>query len=191
MEVKVTSEAGWVDALIGMSYSYYKGDTPVDTWWEGQRDRAIHRAKVLAFKGGGHNKFLESIGIWVDVNASRAFWSEFDTYRAGITKQSTSTMHTLSKREPRASDFEDGTPVGVISAFHAHWVKYKNDVVLLKHGLPEAFMQRRRIATNYKSLQNIITQRRGHRFKFWDTFIDAVLEQCEHPYYLEQEKTNE
>ena len=186
MEVKVTLEAGWEDALIGMSYSHFKNDQPVDVWWEGQRDKAIKRAKLLAFKGGGHNKFLESIGIWIDVNASRAFWSEMDTYRSGMTKQSTSTMHTLNKRPPEDYDFEDDTPTAVKIAFLAVWEAHKDDVIQLKHGLPESFMQRRRLATNYKSLQNIIAQRRGHRYKFWDIFIGAILEQCEHPYYLEK-----
>jgi hypothetical protein len=187
VEIEVTGEAGWEDALIGMSYSHFKNDVPVDEWWVGQKEKAVKRARLLAFKGGGHNKFLESICIWIDINASRAFWSEFDTYRAGMTKQSTSTMHTLSKRPPKWSDFESGTPEQVFSQFLNYWCEHRDDgIMALKHGLPEAFMQRRRICTNYKTLQNIIAQRRGHRYKFWDTCIDAVLEQCEHPYYLEQ-----
>ena len=72
MEIRVRCEAGWEEALIGMSFSHFKNDVPVDTWWVGQREKAIKRAKLLAFKGGGHNKFLESIGIWIEINAPRA-----------------------------------------------------------------------------------------------------------------------
>lgn len=88
MEVKVLKEEGHEYALRGMAYSYKDRALDPDEWWFGQQQKAEKRAPLLAPKDGGHNKFLESIAVWIDVEASRAFWSEFDTYRVGTTKQS-------------------------------------------------------------------------------------------------------
>lgn len=185
MKVKVLEERGYDLALRGMAYSYKDRAHDPDAWWGDEaRERAAKRSVLLASKDGGHNKFLESIQIWIDVEASRAFWSEFDTYRVGTTKQSESTMHTLSKREPTLEDFEVGTPVEVVAAFHRVWKEAKGDINVLKLSLPEGFLQRRLVNTNYKVLRNIIAQREGHRLKWWGLFVGEVLKQVEHPEFL-------
>ncbi len=180
MQLKVLLEAGYDEALRGMAYSFKDRALPVEEWWEGQRERAEKRAPKLAPMEGGHNKFLESIQVWVDLEACRAFWSEFDTYRVGTTKQSESTMHTLSKRPPTFADFEEGTPEVTIYGFMQVWEFAKGDVTILKQALPEGFLQRRIVCTNYKSLKNILKQREGHRFKWWQVFIDEIVKQIEH-----------
>lgn len=184
MQVKVLMEAGYEEALRGMSYSFKDRALPPEEWWDEQQKRAYNRATLLAHKDGGHNKFLESIQVWLDVEASRAFWSEFDTYRVGTTKQSESTMHTLAKREPTYSDFEGGTLDTTITTFQEIWAKYKGDINVLKCNLPEGFLQRRLVNTNYKSLKNIYAQRLGHRFKWWDVFLNELVAQLEHPEFL-------
>lgn len=184
MQVKILEEAGHELALRGMAYSYKDRSVDPDTWWPGQREKAYRRAAILAHRDGGHNKFLESIQVWIDVEASRAWWSEADTYRVGTTKQSESTMHTLAKRAPVMSDFEEGTDPEVVSVFLRVWQEAKGDITRLKMNLPEGFLQRRLICTNYKALRNIIWQREGHRLKQWEAFRQAVLEQVEHPEWL-------
>lgn len=184
MEVTIKEEAGYEWALRGMALSYYDNSGNVDDWWDSQYEKAVKRSKLLAHKDGGHNKFLESIYLWIEVNATRGFWSEFDTYRAGITKQSTSTMHTLAKRGPVPSDFEDGIDPVMFDAFCIVWEKSKSDITILKENLPEGFLQRRMVCTNYKTLQNIVRQREGHRYERWGYFIDAVLIQCKHPEFI-------
>lgn len=185
MEVKILGEAGYDFALRGMAYSYFRNDENPDSWWEKQREKAQKRAVLLASKDGGHNKYLESTVVWIDVNASRAFHSEMDTYRTGMTKQSTSTMHTLNKRAPIDSDFESETPIEIINFFKDSWDKNKDSIITLKHSLPESFMQRRILCTNYKTLRNIIAQRKGHRYKYWDIFIEQLVSQLEHPELVE------
>ena len=93
-------------------------------------------------------------------------------------------MHTLSKRPPERDDFEEGTDDYQIQGFIVLWEQVKSDIHRLKMNLPEGFLQRRVICTNYKVLRNIIGQREGHRLKLWQTFIDEVLAQAEHPEYL-------
>ena len=56
--------------------------------------------------GPEHCKHLRMIMVWADITTSLTVWKQFDTYRAGIEKVSTSTMHTLMKRELTADDFE-------------------------------------------------------------------------------------
>lgn len=184
MQVKVIEEHGYEAALRGMAYSYKDRAIEPEAWWSGQKEKAEKRAKLLAKKGGGHNKFLESITVWVDIEACRAFWSEFDTYRVGMTKNSESSMHTLQKREPTAADFEEGTSPFMIEAFCAAWPTLKSDVTALKMALPEGFLQRRMVCTNYKVLQNIIWQRTGHRLLWWSVFIDEIMAQVAHPEFL-------
>ena len=187
MQVKVLNEAGYEEGLRGMAYSFKDRAEDVDEWWwVGAYDRAEKRAPLLAPKDGGHNKFLESIVVWIDIEACRAFWSEFDTYRVGTTKQSESTMHTLSKRAPTYSDFEPNTPTGIIDTFITLWPYIKHDVTTLKLALPEGFLQRRLVCTNYKVLRNVIAQRTGHRLIFWQQFIDDVMKQVAHPDLLMQ-----
>ena len=184
MQVNVLEEEGYEMALRGMAYSFKDREIDPGNWWIEQRERAEKRAPLLAPKDGGHNKFLESIVVWIDIEACRAWWSEFDTYRVGTTKQSESTMHTLAKRSPNSHDFEEGTHVTIVEAFRQVWQAAKGDINILKMNLPEGFLQRRLVCTNYKVLRNIIAQREGHRLKFWQQFIDNVMEQVEHPEFL-------
>lgn len=184
MKVRVLDEQGYDHALRGMAYSYKDRALDPDTWWAGQREKAQRRAVLLAHREGGHNKFLESIFLWLDVEACRGWWSEMDTYRVGMTKQSESTMHTLSKRPPTIEDFEDDTPVEMVLAFIAAWHECKGDIAKLKCALPEGFLQRRVVVLNYKTLKNVIWQRTGHRLHYWQTFREAVLAQVQHPGFL-------
>ena len=184
MKVTILEEHGYRLAIMGMSYSYMDRALDVCEWWKEQQFKAEKRAALLAPKDGGHNSFLESITVWIDIEAPRCWWSEMDRYRVGKTQLSQSTMHTLSKRPPMEDDFEKGTPLEVIDAFREVWDRVKGDITLLKLALPEGFLQRRLVCTNYKVLRNIIAQRTGHRLKFWQQFIDDVIAQVDHPELL-------
>ena len=184
MKVKILKEEGFDIALRGMAYSYKDRAVDPETWWPNQRERAVARSVKLAPMSGGHNKFIRQIGLWIDIEAPRCWWSEFDTYKVGTVAQSESTMHTLSKRAPLLKDFEEGTSLIAIDAFSRVWCEAKGDVTTLKLALPEGYLQRRIVTMNYENLRNIIAQRTGHRLKLWQVFIDQVLEQVEHPEFL-------
>ena len=188
MQVKILEEHGYETALRGMAYSFKDRAIDPETWWPEQRERALARAPRLAPMDGGHNKFLRQIMLWIDIEAARCWWSEFDTYKVGTVANSESTMHTLSKRMPTTDDFEVGTDPTVISAFCHLWMQAKGDVTTLKMNLPEGYLQRRIVTMNYANLRNIIAQRTGHRLKFWQVFIDAIKAQVEHPELLEGTK---
>jgi len=170
MKVAILKEAGYEEALLGLSLSYNKKPDPVV-------------ARKLAFKGDGHNKFLESIVVWLDVTAAREWWQQEATYRVGITRQSESTMHTITKRELGQSDFEGGIQSqALLDQLNLHI--RANDWRWTKRHLPESFLQRRIVCANYMTLQRMIRQRSNHRLPEWNIFVLAVLGQVRHPELL-------
>ncbi len=180
LNVRKVDEAGYDAALLGLSYNKKK---PVDTM------ESV--AKKLAFSDGGHNKFLESIIVWLEVQAPRYWWQEADTFRLA-TKQSESTMHTL-RQELLAVDMNDLASVEKYIAenfepgscdVHTLGLIQKavesEDLVEIKKCLPEGFLQKRLWCMSYKTLRNIILQRRTHRLPHWKKFIADVLDQLSH-----------
>lgn len=189
MQVIKLEEAGYESALKGIALSFYDHAIPFEVFWTSERrERTIHRSEQLAFKGGGHNKFLASIFTWWFVQAPRCWWSEYDTYKVATTANSSSTMHTLDKRFVTLEDFEEGTSQYLIEGFNTELRLHKaaKDVTKLKMNLPEGWLQERQLCINYMTLQNILSQREGHRLKQWKVFIEQVLEQVEHPELLKQ-----
>ena len=150
-------------------------------------DRLMRIARGLAHKpGGGHNKFLETITLTLDVKAPRYWWQEFDTYRVGVTKQSESTMHTIMSRELNPEDFERGINIKTWQYLTEQRSAYLDEkdperkerlFFTMKNDLPEGFLQRRIVCLNAKALQNMYTQRRAHRLPEWHQFFDAIKEQ--------------
>jgi len=192
MKVQILSETGYKEALLGLSLSFYDHNEPLENWWTLEKlEKASRRAIALAHKGGGHNKFIASIGIYLYIQAPRCWWSEWDTYKVGVTANSSSTMHTLDKRYTIHEDYEEGTSRTSVDSFNYCLYEYKDpksphykNITRLKLNLPEGWLQERQVCMNYMSLQNIIRQRSGHRLKLWKVFIDSVLEQVEHPEFL-------
>ncbi len=171
MRVLILEEHGHDAALLGLSLSYR------------QDPRRMPRvARRLCMRGGGHNKFLESIVVWLDVTAPRYFWQQFDTYRVGITKQSESTMHTMTMRPLGQADFAHPIPKPHLD--HLNRLIEASDWEAVKRDLPESFEQRRIVCANYMALQRIVRQRATHRLAEWRAFIDAIIDQAGHPEYL-------
>ncbi len=175
MKVRILEEHGYRAAMLGLSLSY-----------GGDPQRMPKVADRLRFLGDGHNKFLESIVLWLDVTAARYFWQQFDTYRIGVSKQSQSTMHTITAHPLTGEDFEHPVPDAILHHLNALIAQGARDQV--KWALPESFLQRRIVCLNYMALQRIIRQRASHRLKDWQAFIAQVLEQVEHPELLEEER---
>lgn len=185
MDVRLLSEYGIREALRGMSYSYYDNRGNTDEWFDEAKEiRALSRARKLAGLGAGHNKFLRQVNVWLDINAPRYWWSEFDTYKVGTVAQSTSTMHKLAKVEPEVSDFSADTPMAIIECFKTIWNAHRNDIHILKSSLPEGYLQRRVVTLNYQTLRTIIEQRHDHRLREWQEFIGQTQSQLAFPELL-------
>jgi hypothetical protein len=167
MKIKLLKKAGYKEAMLGLSLSF--GTTI---------EKAEDVAETLKYKDGGHNKFLESIYIWLDITAPRYWWQEADTYRIS-TKQSESTMHTLHKRLLSQDDFEYPIYLMTLNRLNGLLTIYQQDksienLVALKNELPEGFLQRRIWVMNLKTARNIIVQRRKHKLPQWQEFVDFL-----------------
>ena len=192
LEAKVINESGYEAAIQGLAMSK-----------KATLDRACVVAKTLAFKDGGHNKFLESIQLWVKVRAPRYWWQEGDTYRIS-TKQSESTMHTLVNELKRLADLPGGSDEcdEVRRSEVLDWISRnfepecqlygdllrdmltwagKGQLVELKANLPEGFLQTRMWCFNYKTFRNMYLQRVNHRLPHWPQFLSQVIAGIEHP----------
>lgn len=197
MEVNILLEAGYEEALYGLSLSFKDRAISRDAWWTKNKFEAMQkRASALYKLDGGHNKFLESIVVWLDVEAPRGWWQEFDTYRVGVTKQSESSMHTIQLRPTTEADYENGICMDIVKSFNKILAEETNNfssksmlagraLQRVKDNLPEGFLQRRIVCTNYKCLKNIVFQRKTHNLIYWQLFIDEIKGSIQHPEFLE------
>jgi len=202
MEVKILGEAGYEWALAGTSLSFKDEAISFDEWWTIERfDRMKKTCRGMAFNDGGHNKFLESMQLWIFIKAPRGWWQEFDTYRVGTTKNSASTMHTIQKRPTTIFDFEEGTDGRIINIFNDILIEVTDnfnntkrlkgeDLQRVKWNIPEGFLQSRIVNTNYKVLRNMFNQRWNHNLKQWRHFISSIKEQCQYVDYLPNKLPN-
>lgn len=162
MKVKILEEAGFEIAMRGLARSFNRDPKDMP---------AI--ALGLANKDKGHNKFLESIVVWMDIDAPLDWWKQMDTYRAGVTKQSDSTMHTITKRSLLQEDFEEAIPSSYLNYLNS-CIDGNAPVNFVSKMLPQGFIQGRTVCTNYKTIRNILLQRAGHKLKEWEVFCDAM-----------------
>lgn len=176
MKTKIISGPVFVDeALFGLGLSF--GLTShMECSAAFRKSPAYHalteRSKKLAHMQGGHNKFLETIGITLDITAARYWWSQFDTYRVGTTKQSESTMHTITKEPFTEENFEWTLKAEMIDILND--IRKAGDFEKLKAHLPESYLQRRIVSTNLRVLQNIYNQRKNHRLTEWHVFFNEI-----------------
>ena len=141
----------------------------------------------LIKSGPEHRKFLRMIHVQFDLNAPRYFWSEFDTYHFN-TKNSCSTMHKLLSNKPITLDMfsyneEDATilsfTVDRIENIRKEYIKKdcpnKNELLRrAKKLLPESFLQKRTVDTNYEELMTMYYQRKNHRLEEWKQFCKTL-----------------
>ena len=171
MEVKKLNECGYKEALLGTSLS--RNQPP---------ENMVKVCENLSDKNGGHNKFLEFIAVWIDITAPRFFWQQMATYRIGNSWLSESTMYTITKRELNQSDFENPINSEILRAIN--WMISFGNLDEIKNNLPEGFLQRRIMVTNYKALKNIYDQRNNHKLPQWRYFCSEILKQIEHPEFI-------
>lgn len=99
MKLDTLEVAGLIPAMHGMrnpKKSWHCSDT---VWGDahipivGPKDMEL--AQRLINGGDCHSKFMRQIMVWVEITAPIYWWSEFDTYKVGVSRNSCSTMHTL------------------------------------------------------------------------------------------------
>lgn len=152
-------------------------------------------AKRLINAGTEHRKFLRQIYVGFDLTLPRYLLSEFDTY-GWTPKNSCSTMHKLlRKNQPITTNQfvyhpnDEETLQETIRQLNVLRVLYFNSATtaterneILRRAkalLPEGFLQKRTVATNYEVLRNMYHQRcfHKHRLPEWQVigrFIETL-----------------
>lgn len=148
----------------------------------GENDLSL--MKRLAKAGRPHRKYLRMIHVSMDITAPDFFFKEFDTYRIGITENSTSTMHKLASRKLTIDDFSlEDMPIEEAEEIVRHneerRLLYKQtgeekEWRALIEGLPMSYNYRRTVDMNYENVLNIINQRTGHKLSEWATLIEEL-----------------
>jgi hypothetical protein len=157
----------------------------------------VELLKKLILEGDSAAKVTRMATVWLDLTMPRYWWSEFDTYRIGCTEMSESSVHRLQKRikdtELSVDDFHvdnEGVTDAVVDAIRnmENAVLARMPIESIKQMLPESFLQRRIVCTNYQTLRHIYFDRRNHRLPIWHRFLDELLKQLPFPEFITIEK---
>ena len=194
MEFNTLDVQGFDSALKGMRNPLKSYDKADSEWILDYNDdehfiigpNDYKLAKALWKGGTEHRKWMRQVVVWVEITAPRYWWSEFDTYRVGVSANSESTMHTILKEDFNQSEFEwpnfNGSDWDIEVAFNDYIDVIKtirdraNEVTgqdkehyqqILKAMLPESFLQKRTICLNYEVLATMYRQRKNHRLPQW------------------------
>ena len=157
-------------------------------------------AKSLIKAGSEHRKLLRQIFITFDITAPLYFFKEFDTYKINTTSNSTSTMHTIEKKEITLSSFEVGDynpdlpyitgEVEIpISSFVDDLIEFlemlrkkyvetgdKRYWKELIRWTPASWLQTRTYSMNYENALNMLRQRKTHKLTEWQDIFCKNLE---------------
>lgn len=153
-------------------------------------------AKRLIAGGSEHRKFLRQIFVTVDITAPLYYFKEFDTYRIGVTENSTSTMHKLANTPITLDCFElgdyspeldmiDDVPLGLrVDSFIDDLEQMRQKYLMtndkrywkeLVRWLPNGWLQTRTVTMNYENLLSMYHQRRNHKLTEWSIdFINFI-----------------
>lgn len=181
--------------VYNIARAVYSARNPMNSWAKSDSDldkdilgiSDLTLAQKLIKAGSEHRKFMRQIFVSVDITAPAYFMAELDTYKIGITRNSSSFMHKGTSRPFELSDFE-------IDDSNDNWncVSWKNIIQtlnlvrekyletkdnkyfrLLRQLLPNGYLYHSTITMNYENILNMIHQRKNHRLVEWsDKFIN-------------------
>lgn len=175
-KINVLSVTGIQEALWGvtknkklypdMTYSDFLSDPEA-------QERMLAVCGNLAGFDKGHNKFLEFVTVQLEITAKLGWWIHFDTYRHA-SKNSESTMHTIKKGKIGPENLHPNVKLGTMAIVN-ELIASNADVDVIRDNLPLGYLQTRVVCLNYKSLRNIISQRRDHKLPEWRWFCEFML----------------
>lgn len=183
MRVLILAEYGVHQAMQGLALSY-KVTSKIEP--EKLIQHMLGIGRRLAHKGNGEGKFLESMMVWLEIQAPRYWWQQFDTYRVGVTKQSESTMHTILNRPFEPQDFQYKIPETYLD--HLNFLRKSGKLEQLKNDLPEGFLQTRVVCLSYAALQRIQKQRGTHKLIEWRLFCTQIQRGVKFPEFIKEDK---
>ena len=137
----------------------------------------------LASAGSVHAKYRRMITVTVDITAPMYWWKEFDTYKVGTVRNSTSTMHKIASMPFEMSHFscdrmDNETKeamqyiTGRLETLRLKFLETKDkqywyNIIQL---LPSSYNQKATVQLNYEVLVNIYHFRKNHKLDEWRNF---------------------
>lgn len=139
----------------------------------------LRLARNLIKSGSEHRKFLRSIFVSTEVKMPMYVAAEFDTYKLGTTRNSSSFQHKGTSKPFERSDFEDMNNLIIdevinelnrLRGLYLATKDYKYFVEIRKL-LPASYIYAFAWSANYEVVWNMYNQRcvHPHRLKDWNT----------------------
>lgn len=181
MRISIISEYGYKEALLGLGLSYGLTEHCSVNDIDGELLERLEKVAItLAGRGGGEDKFLRQITVYLDLDLPLYMWSQFDTYKVGTVAQSESKMHTLKRKELTKNDFNFYITDEDLSRYNSLSPLSKGSLIRLD------FLQRRIVSCNYAVLDTIIKQRKKHKLYEWREFCECIYNHIKYPELLEK-----
>lgn len=172
MKIIKINEAGYIDALEGLSLSYRQA----------VEDMLPVAERLAHSKRGSERKFMRQIVVWLLITAPEYWWTQFDTYKVGVVRQSSSTMHKLMSRPLTPNDFAASVDQRCIDAVNECIASKDFDAAIAN--LPRGYLYDSVVSLNYEVLRTIILDRQHHKLPEWHEFIEQIRTQVQHPELL-------
>jgi len=165
MKIEILRVAGIEEALLGLALNKLQ---PFENMGE-------VADKLCKAKEGSHKKFLRQIQVWLKIEAPFYWWCEFDTYKIGVTRNSSSIMHKPASH--LAFDKRtDKKMIALYSSIIELYKKGKIDINVVKANTPSGVYYQSIVNLNYQSLQTIYKDRKNHRLADWKEFCKYLEE---------------
>ena len=184
MKILIEGVYNILPAISGMRNplkSWDKSDSTNDEI--GPKDLAL--ACKLIRGGTEHRKFLRQIFVSLYIDAPMYWWAEFDTYKIGTTRNSTSFMHTGLKEPFRLDQFEHAKDtlawnmrINDLNELREKYNETKDPDTFdeLRSMLPSGVIYGSSVTISYENVLNIIHQRKNHKLREWHKLCDRLLD---------------
>lgn len=164
--------------VYGLDESIVASGLPFSFTPSAKEERALKLAQCK--HGTGHDNWLCGVIVQCTITAPRYWWPEAQRYHHVDIVSATSTMHMLKAFVERchacsdadergrliAAHFDPATEPTMIDGFLS--MAYGcDDIGRIKANLPEGFLQKARITTNYRQLKTMYLQRCSHQLDEW------------------------
>lgn len=163
----------------------------------GENDLAL--LKRLVKSGVSHRTFLRLIQVSMDITAPLYYWKEADRYCVGKSQISTSTMHTIHKKEFTLDDFSHEhllipakleTVIRWLNDYRKVYITWQDDVMhqddygnpvtkkdiwwQMIQLLPSSYNQKRTVLMSYEVALKMIRERENHKLDEWRHMVSEL-----------------
>lgn len=145
------------------------------------------------YKGGSpHSKFMRQIPVSFELVDAPVYWlAEFDTYKVGVVRNSSSFVHKGLSEKFSLDDFEVDFAkmpeperralielIATLNIMRADYLSTKDPEIFLRIRklLPMSYRYNSMISTNLAAIANMIEWRQHHRLPEWRYFCDFMLD---------------